>query len=131
MTTVQHAAQAVTPSLLAPMGCDGRGFILRSLQPSEDRLSLEGLAKHPKRLRRAMESMAHVTAWMHLRSSSRWHAATVERWQEWGSDPTWAVGIARFAERYARQVARDWAAFAAAYDRGDGSFARHVTVPET
>ncbi|HTR79141.1 MAG TPA: DUF2252 family protein [Gemmatimonadaceae bacterium] len=120
VTTVQRAAQAVTPSLLLPIDCDGRGFIVRSLQPSEDRLSLDALAAHPKRLRRAVETMARVTAWMHLRTAGRWRAATVERWHDWASDPRWTAELSRFAERRARQTTREWAAFARAHGRHRG-----------
>jgi uncharacterized protein (DUF2252 family) len=119
IVTAQHFSQAVTPALLAPVTCGGRAFVLRELQPAEDRLVLDSASGHPRRLARAVVTMGQVAAWMHLRAAGRHGAPGPDALVEWAANhDAWPRPVMHYAARSAARVTRDWTAFAHAYDHG-------------
>jgi uncharacterized protein (DUF2252 family) len=60
VVSVQRRVQAVSPALLQPVEFGGRSYILRGLQPSEDRISLERANGKPALLEALMRSLADI-----------------------------------------------------------------------
>jgi len=107
---LQRRAQAVSPAYLSAVGMGGRHFVLRELQPLEDRLDLEELAGQGQ-LEEAIATMGRITAWSHLRSSGRQGSAIADEWIEFAGKDAWMGRVARYCRRYRETVERDWKAF--------------------
>ena len=71
VVTVQDMCQAACPAFLTAMPIGGQGFVVRELQPVEDRIALAHLSGQPKRLGDTLRSMAEVTAYAQLRGAGR------------------------------------------------------------
>lgn len=118
VVTIQDRMQAVAPALLHAVTMGGRPFILRELQPSEDRLSLDQWSGKIGRLETIVDTMAAVTAWSQLRASGRQGSAIADDLVAFAGKSGWQSGILRYAQAYARQVTADWKAFSRAFDAG-------------
>lgn len=115
VVAIQRWTQAVSPALLHPVRAGPRSYVLRELQPTQDRLSLENWDRTLGQLEGVMTTMGQVVAWSHLRSGGRQGSATADRWMAFATEKHWAAALLEFASRYSQQVARDWAVFAAGH----------------
>jgi uncharacterized protein (DUF2252 family) len=115
---LQHRMQAVTPAHLQAANIEERPFVVRALQPTEDRLSLVAARGHPRRLRGAMRDMADTTAWAQLRSSGREGSATADDLIALSSSRAWRLAVINYARRYQHTVERDWRRFVVTLEDG-------------
>ena len=120
VVAIQRRVQAVSPALLQPLRWGRRSYILRELQPSEDRLSLARALDERERLEVAHCVMAEVVAWGQLRSSGHQGSATADEWIEFGHQRSWSYPLFDFTRWYADIVRGYWKEFSEAYD--DGAF---------
>ena len=118
ITGVQHHMQAVTAAWLHPVLHLGRPFVLRALQPSEDRLPFDAFGKQDALFDGAIAMLGRCTAWAQLRSSGWRGAATVDELIAFAGKHKWRRQVAQAAADMAAQVADDWASYGAAYDAG-------------
>lgn len=125
---VQKRIQGASPALLHPLVMpDGTSYVLRELQPSEDKISLTELVGKVKKLENLVSNMGRLCAWGHLRSGGRQGSAIADELIAFGLDyDTWRDPLIEYARQYARQVKTDYAAYCTAYD--DGYFQRIVTA---
>jgi uncharacterized protein (DUF2252 family) len=84
VVTVQDICQAACPAYLTAMLINGRPFVVRELQPVEDRIALDRLAQQPKRLTDTLGNMADVAAYAQLRGAGRIGAASPDSMIEFG-----------------------------------------------
>lgn len=108
---IQERMQAISPALLAPLPLSGAQFVLRELQPTEDRLALDKWNGRLNRLRTAVMTMGKLTAWAQLRSRSRDGSAGGDSLIGFGRDRRIRRRLIRFAVEYAAQVESDWRSF--------------------
>ena len=120
MVTIQRRVQAVSPALLQPLRLGRRSYILRELQPSEDRIAFTRARDERQRLDGAHRVMAEVVAWGQLRSSGHQGSATTDEWIAFGHQRSWANPLFDFTRWYADVVRGYWKEFSEAYD--DGAF---------
>jgi uncharacterized protein (DUF2252 family) len=113
VVAVQRWCQAISPALMHEVEAPDRSYVLRELQPSQNRLSIRNWSRPAVELGDAMDSMGQITAWSHLRSSSRQGAATIDEWLEFASRKAWTTALLEYAQRYAKQVHEDWKEFVA------------------
>ena len=66
VAAVGSRMQAVPPAFLEAVEINGEAFLLKGLQPSQDRVNLEGAVLHPKQLDRLMCEFGAVAAWAQL-----------------------------------------------------------------
>jgi uncharacterized protein (DUF2252 family) len=118
VVAVQERLQAVSPALLQAVEIGGTSYVLRELQPIEDRLDLTLSRPRVGKLRTAVETMAQATAWAHLRASGRQGAAVADDLIAFGRDTRWHRQVLAYAETYSRHVERDWQAFRRAMKAG-------------
>lgn len=118
VVTIQRRVQAVSPALLHPLRFGHRSYILRELQPSEDRLVLQHAADERELLEGALCVMANVVAWGQLRSGGHQGSATSDEWIEFGHDRSWGRPLFDFARWYVTVVRAYWKEYSAAYDNG-------------
>jgi len=113
IVTVQGRVQAVSPALLASAKMDGRGFVLRELQPLQDRLRMEGWRGDIANLRDAMATMGRVTAWAALRASGREGSAIADDLIAFARERGWRRGVLAMAGRVADRTIAEWNDFRA------------------
>ena len=124
---VQQRMQAIAPALLRAVVMDGRHYILRELQPLEDRLALEHWNGKLRRLRRVMVTMGHVVAWSQLRSASRGGSARADELMKFAHSKSWHRALLARATQFSKEVRRDWQSFVVAHE--DGHFAPGTPRP--
>jgi uncharacterized protein (DUF2252 family) len=124
VVAVQRRMQAMPMAFLQPVQLAGRPFVLRGLQPSEDRLDLTRLAARPRELAQALQTMAQLTAWAQLRASGRQGAASADELMDFGqrgaAPGKWRDRLVETARVTAGQVHDDWRTYGQAFD--DGAF---------
>ncbi len=109
--SIQDRMEAVAPALLHPAIMGGTPYILKELQPSEDRLSLEEWNGKIARLENIVATMARVTAWSQLRGSGRQGSAIADELIAWAERSNWQGPLLRYAQAYSKQVEADWKSF--------------------
>jgi uncharacterized protein (DUF2252 family) len=120
IASVQQRMQAVSPAFLSPVKLARSSYLLRGLQPAEDRVDLRAWNGELNRLQGVIRVMGELTAWAQLRSGGRDGAAIADDVIEFGGQPKWTTRLRKVAEHCADQVQRDWKLFTKAYD--DGAF---------
>jgi len=111
--------QAVSAALLAAVTVSGAHFVLRELQPTEDRLALGGWNGKLSRLRKVLATMGHLTAWSQLRSASRQGAAGIDDLIAFGQAGALRRRALAYAREYAATAERNWREFSLAEGEPD------------
>ncbi len=118
VVAVQRSLQAVSPAFLRPVVMAGSAFVLRALQPSEDRVTLNAATQGRGALEQTVQTLARMVAWAQLRSSGRAGSATADELVDFGHRARWRQKLLGASMACAAQVLRDAEAFDAAYDSG-------------
>jgi uncharacterized protein (DUF2252 family) len=120
VVALQQRIQAVPIAFLQAVHIGKSSYVLRGLQPSEDRITIAaGLLKQTE-FRLLMDSLGKLLAWSHLRSASRQGAAGADELIDYGQRMKWQIKLLVFAQACSHQVRADAATFNAAFD--DGAF---------
>ena len=117
VVAVQRRMQAVSMAFLLPERLGKRAYLLRELQPTEDRVTLDAARSGLPALREAVATMGHIVASAQLRSSGRDGSAIADQLIEFGA-ARWRKSLLAAAEASAKQLRADWKTFCAAYDDG-------------
>src|SRR5262249_51920130 len=115
---VQTHMQAAAPSHLRAIAAGRQSYVLRELQPREDRLNLKKMHHTFRSLEDAVQTMGRLLAWAQLRASGRRGAASADALVEYVRRPRWRQPLTAYAMVYARRVHADFEAFKIARDRG-------------
>lgn len=118
VVAIQQRMQAIAMAFLHTIEMNGRSFILRGLQPSEDRVALEAAARDGTHIDNLMRVLGECLAWAQLRSSGREGSATADELIAYGARRKWRARSLELAQEAAESVEDDYAAFSAAYDDG-------------
>ena len=121
---LQERLQAVPVAMLHALGA-GKAYVLRSLLPSQDRISLDPKHTDLDELRGVLNDMGRLVASAHLRASGRQGSANADALMDFGRRrKTWAGPLQEAAETCADQVRDDWKTWAAAVrDKGQAALA--------
>lgn len=117
ITRIQHWAQAISPAFLDAVTFQKQSFVIKGLQPSQDRLALEGWKGKPKRLEQVISNMGELTAWSHLRSGGRSGSSITDEWIAFGSAEDWQAPLIEYATDYASKIETNWKKYSREYDR--------------
>jgi hypothetical protein len=117
---LQRRLQAVSMAFLQPVQLGGRPYVLRALQPSEDRITLTPTGQSPADLEGLMEALGRLVAWAQLRSAGREGSAIADELIAFGSDAGWQAALLDASHDAAEQVRCDAAVYDGAFD--DGAF---------
>ncbi|HWK83415.1 MAG TPA: DUF2252 family protein [Caldimonas sp.] len=120
VVAIQRRLQAVSIAFLHAVDVAGEAFVLRGLQPSEDRVTLDRSIQKAAELQQVVATMGRLVAWAQLRSSGREGSATTDELIDFGQRRKWKDKLLAASQDCAAQVRADSAAFDAAYD--DGAF---------
>lgn len=117
---LQQRMQAVSMAFLHPVKVGKSAYVLRGLQPSEDRVTLDRARHSMQELQGVMREMGNLVAWAHLRSAGRQGSAIADELIDFAQHKRWKKPLLGAARDCAVQVYKDWQTYSAAYD--DGAF---------
>lgn len=130
VVAVQQRMQAVPMAFLHALDWKRESYVLRALQPSEDRVALGAQGTALKAVRGTVSTMAQVMASAHLRSSGRQGSAIADEFIAHGaSRERWCDDLVARAQSVADDVQADWRAYAQAYD--GGAFGAEPAIPDS
>ncbi|HWT98731.1 MAG TPA: DUF2252 family protein [Terriglobales bacterium] len=116
---LRQRMQCVPPRFLEAIPDGATSYVLRALQPVEDRVALGAARLSMRQMQGIIIEMARLTAWAHLRGSGRGGSAIADELIAFAGDHArWREKLLAAATAAADQVNRDWATYAAAYDAG-------------
>ena len=118
VVTVQNRAQAVPMAFLQPVRVGKMPYVLRDLQPVEDRLALSRDSLSKPDLRQAIDTMANVLAWGQLRTAGFHGSAIADTLSDFGRNPKWPKKLLSASADCAVLVTHDWVNYAEAFDEG-------------
>ncbi len=124
VASIQRWAQAISPAFLSAVTFAGKSFLFKGLQPTQDRLMLEGWNGKLKRLEQVIRSMGEIVAWSHLRSGGRKGSAIADAWIAFGDRRDWQAPLIKLARKQAAKNASDWVKYSKAYDRTGKSWSK-------
>lgn len=116
IAAVQQWVQAVPVAFLQPVLMDERAFVLRALQPAQDRIELA--QANAEQLEALIGAMGRIVAWAQLRSAGRAGSAIAEALNDFGHRKKWKVDLLDASSDCAVQVRKDAATFGAAWEDG-------------
>lgn len=118
IVTLQQRLQAVPMAWLHAVRLGDMPCVLRELQPTEDRVSLDRATTSGEALRDFAATLGRLLAWAQLRSGGQGGSATTDALIAFGERQDWHASMLDTAETMALQVEQDWAVYAAAHDAG-------------
>ena len=113
--SVERMMQHVSPALLSNVKIDGEDFVLKDLQPMEDKLNFTLLDAKKSKLNEVIETMAEITASTYLRSGGWKHSSTIDKLIEFASSSELNKPLMEFSKNYREQVMIDYKEFLKAY----------------
>jgi uncharacterized protein (DUF2252 family) len=118
IVAVQSRMQAVTTAFLHALEDGPRSYVLRTLLPSEDRVTLDRKKVSMAGFAAVVRTMGMVAASAHLRSAGRDGSAIADALIDFGMRGKWRAALLGIALGSAEQVQHDWTSYCKAYDAG-------------
>lgn len=115
---VQLRLQAVSVAFLQPVFIGQQAYVLRELQASGDRVSLDGAKQSQGDIKQVIANMGQIVAWNQLRSSGRQGSAIADELIGYAQGKKWQSQLLESSQDLAKQTMLDAATFASAYDEG-------------
>ena len=120
VTTLQRRVQAVSMAFLQPVMLDDRPYVLRGLQPTEDRVALSNTRQGRADLSHLVEVTGRLVAWAQLRSAGREGSVNADELIDFARRRKWKTQLMEASQQCAEQVREDAATYNEAWD--DGAF---------
>ena len=117
VVAIQTRMQAVSPAFLHAVSLGKKSFVLRELQPREDRLRIEHHVATPGAAQ-ALQTMGELIAWAQLRSCGRGGSASADDLIEFAGRSRWRRSQLDHAIESADRVEADWRVYCQAFDDG-------------
>ncbi|MGE5469325.1 MAG: DUF2252 domain-containing protein [Bacteroidota bacterium] len=118
VVAVQQRMQAIDHAFLQPVRWNDRPFILRGLQPSEDRVAIGDWGKKLNRLDEVVASMGRILAWDQLRAAGRAGSANADALIAFAQDGGWSAEMLQAADDMSQLTRQQWQAFTEAWAAG-------------
>jgi uncharacterized protein (DUF2252 family) len=118
VVSLQRRCQAVSMAFLQPVMLGKTAYVLRGLQPSEDRVALKQPRHTLAEIQQVMTVMGNIVAWAQLRSAGRQGSAIADELIAFGEGKKWKKQLLDAAQDCAAQVRKDWQTYSKAYDAG-------------
>ncbi len=118
VVTIQNRVQHVSPALLRSLELNGKSYILRELQPIEDKMDLDKCGGKLKKLELVLNTMAGLAASGQIRSGGQQGSSITDALKSFAREKPWQKEILAYAKSYSRQVLRDYMRFRNAYKKG-------------
>ncbi len=111
IVTLQNRVQQVAPKMLHTLKIDGLAYVMKMLQPSQDRMDLTLCKGKLSELEDIINTMAMLSASGQLRSSGRQNSSIADELIAFGANGERWPAILRYAKQYAVQVQSDYEAY--------------------
>jgi uncharacterized protein (DUF2252 family) len=108
---IQSLVQSSPPALLAAIDFKDRSYLLRELQPTQDKIALKQGEIGYDRLAKLINTMAEVTAFIHLHGSGKLGSNHAQDSIAFSQNSDWQQEVLSYAINYARQVRVDYQYF--------------------
>lgn len=116
---IQSRMQSFPQALLNALEFEQRWFVLKELQPSQDKMDLSLYQGNSKEFKQIINIFAAIAGWDQLRSSGRQGSATADELISFASTVSeWEKELISYCVDYAKQVQSDYQEYCAAYDGG-------------
>jgi len=115
---VQKRMQNVSPALLSPVFFKEQPYVIKQLQPLEDKINFDLLKGRGKDIEKVIKEMALLTASAQLRSTGRQSSAIADEFIAFGQKNDWQAGVLAYAVKYLLQVKQDYQEFLEGYNKG-------------
>jgi uncharacterized protein (DUF2252 family) len=114
---IEQRVQGMPPALITILSLDGQSYLLRELQPTQDRLSLKQAKGKSKRLETVINTMAKLVAWGQLRSGGRQGSAIADELIAFAQDDRWQEPLLGYVLEYQHKVEEDFQSFRKSYNK--------------
>ncbi|MBW4620420.1 MAG: DUF2252 domain-containing protein [Cyanosarcina radialis HA8281-LM2] len=112
VVTIQKRMQAISMALLNTVAIDGKSYIIREYQPTEDKIELSAERElKDKELTQLMQTFGQIVASAQLRSSGRQGSAIADELIDFAKQDWWCKEVMAYAHEYSQKVATDWQEF--------------------
>jgi uncharacterized protein (DUF2252 family) len=119
VVAIQQRMQGTSPALLSTVMLNEKSYVLRELQPLQDRVRLNLWNGKLRRLEKVMKTMGKITAWDQLRSSGRQGSAIADELIQYaintdkpnGHSQKHRTTLLNYAQTYAAQVDANYHTF--------------------
>jgi uncharacterized protein (DUF2252 family) len=108
---LQKLVQPAPPALLAAIEFNDGSYLLRELQPTQDKIELKTDRISMRQLAKLIETIGQIAAFAHLHSSGKMGAAIDRDLMQFGQNLDWHQEILNYASNCARQVRLDYQEF--------------------
>jgi uncharacterized protein (DUF2252 family) len=109
--TVQNRMQFSSPALMRSVLYDKKWFVLKELQPVQDKVDLTQAKGQIKKLEDIIVPMAQLAAYAHLRGTGRQGSSTADELAEAIRKPKWLNTRYELAQELADQTRKDYKHF--------------------
>ena len=107
----QDRMQFYPPALLSSAYYDKKNFVIKELQPVQDKMDFKLCGGEFGKIEDAIRSMAGISAYTHLRSTGRHGSSTADELGELVSRPKWQKDMYELAQQLSIQMTRDYKQF--------------------
>ena len=115
IVSIQKRMEAMPQAWVSPVEMEGEPFVLRGLQPTQDKVSLDQWNGKLGRLEKVLKTMGQITAWNQLRSSGRQGSAIADELISWAENAAqWQSYLLDYARAYFNKVEANYQEFSAA-----------------
>lgn len=108
---VQRLVQFAPPALLAAIPVNEASYLLRELQPTQDKIAIKNGSMNLAILKKLIDTMGTVTAIAHLHGSGKLGTAIVPDLINFSNNLDWQQDVITYANNYVRQVQSDYQNF--------------------
>lgn len=114
--SIQKRVQAESPAFLHPLRMGKRSFVMKELQPIEDKIDFTELEGDVEKLSHLLAKMGAIVAWNNLRCGGRQGSAIADKLIKFGSKMKELEGdILEYSEKYANRTVKYWKEFVAKF----------------
>ena len=109
---VQRRVQASSPAYLNAIKIGKKWFVMKELQPLEDKVDFNLLIDEPQKIAQLLNDMGCIVAWNNLRSGGRQNSAIADDLMKFGSNlHKLEDEIVSYASTYASKTIKNWVEF--------------------
>ena len=118
IVTIQSRVNNVLPTLLSPVVSFDKSFVLRELQPEQDKFDFNEWDGESESFEELLRTMATITASGHLRSAGRQGSSIADELIAFSKQTQWQKDLFAYCQEYPNKVHQDYFAFCEAYEEG-------------
>jgi uncharacterized protein (DUF2252 family) len=113
---IQQKMQAIAPAFLHILSIEKDYYVMRELQPSEDKIEWEDNDRGFNKINNLIADIGKIVAWAQLRSSGRKGSVNADELIKFVTGNKWQELCLQYARNYNKKVVNDWQEFCQAIE---------------